>query len=100
MTRDHHAYTNAFAWPCAWPTNDKARQSAKQYIDALALAFPGRVITSPLYFVNSVKELLGASLDNPSTPTRRAARRAFDIVTDIFEATVQKAEESRTRAVA
>jgi hypothetical protein len=93
VTRDLHAYSHALAWPCAWPTNDKAKQSAKHYIDALEMAFPGRVITSPLFFVNSVKELLGATLDNPSTPTRSAARRAFDIVSDTFDAQVQKIEE-------
>lgn len=93
VTRDLHAYPNALAWPCAWPTNDKARQTAKHFIEALSLAFPQRVITSPLYFVNSVKELLGASLDNPSTPTRSAARRAFDIMSDTFESQIQGREE-------
>jgi chromosome partitioning protein len=93
VTRDLHAYPNALAWPCAWPTNDKARQTAKHFIEALSLAFPQRVITSPLYFVNSVKELLGASLDNPSTPTRSAARRAFDIMSDTFELQIQGREE-------
>jgi hypothetical protein len=93
VTLDMHAYSNAMAWPCAWPTNDKAQQVAKHFVDALSLAFPGRVITSPLYFVNSAKELLGASLDNPSTPTRNAAKRAFDIVFDTFEARVEKAAD-------
>lgn len=86
VTQDLHAYPNALAWPCAWPTNEKARYAAKHFIEALSLAFPHRVIASPLYFVNSAKELLGASLDNPSTPTRSAARRAFDIVSETFEA--------------
>jgi len=93
LHQNRHAYPNALAWPCAWPTNDKARQTAKHFIEALSLAFPQRVITSPLYFVNSVKELLGASLDNPSTPTRSAARRAFDIMSDTFESQIQGREE-------
>lgn len=100
VTRDMHAYPNAFAWPCAWPTNDKAQQVVKHLIEALVIAFPQRVITSPLYFVNSAKELLGASLDNPSTPTRNAARRAFDIVSDTFDAYVLKTEEEPVRASA
>jgi len=100
VTRDLHDYPNALAWPCAWPTNDKARQAAQHFIDALSIAFPLRVITSPLYFVNSAKELLGASLDNPSTPTRSAARRAFEIVADTFEAQVKNAEEVPARATA
>jgi hypothetical protein len=100
VTQDLHQYPNAVAWPCAWPTNDKARQVAQHLIDALALAFPLRVITPPLYFVNSVKELLGASLDNPSTPTRSAARRAFDIMTDAFDAHAKNAEDVQARAIA
>ena len=99
VTRDLQAYPNSLAWPCAWPTNDKARQAAKHFIEALNLAFPQRVIITPLYFVNSAKELLGASLDNPSTPTRSAARRAFDIMSDTFEAHMQVREEL-TRATA
>ena len=98
VTRDLHAYTHALAWPCAWPTNEKAKQAAKHYIDALSMAFPGRVITSPLYFVNSAKELLGATLDNPSSPTRNAARRAFDILTDTHEA--QSTAEAPLQATA
>jgi chromosome partitioning protein len=100
VTLDLQAYPNALALPCAWPTNDKAKQSAQHYIDALSVAFPLRVITSPLYFVNSAKELLGASLDNPSTPTRSAARRAFEVIADTFEVHVKKAEHLQTAATA
>jgi hypothetical protein len=85
VTRDLHAYPHALAWPCAWPTNEKAQHAVQHLIAALTLAFPLRVISPPLYFVNSAKELLGASLDNPSTPTRKAARRAFDIMADAFD---------------
>lgn len=100
VTRDMHAYPNALAWPCAWPTNDKAQQVVKHLIEALAMAFPQRVIKSPLYFVNSAKELLGSSLENPSTPTRNAARRAFGIVSDTFDLHVSKAENEPLRATA
>lgn len=100
VTLDLRTYPNAFAWPCAWPTNDKARQAAQHYIDALALAFPLRVMTTPLYFVNSAKELLGASLENPSTPTRSAARRAFEIMSDTFEVYMQQAQNEPARATA
>jgi hypothetical protein len=75
---------HALAWPSAWPTNAKAQETAQNLIDALSLAFPLRVIKPPLYFVNSAKELLGASLDSPSTPVRSAARRAFGIMADCF----------------
>jgi chromosome partitioning protein len=100
VTRDLHDYPHALAWPCAWPTNEKAKQTAQHYIDAMSLAFPNRIVLSPLYFVNSAKELLGATLDNPSSPTRNAARRAFDIMTDSFEAHARKPEEMPVRATA
>lgn len=69
----------------AWPTNAKAQATAQNLIDALSLAFPLRVIKPPLYFVNSAKELLGATLDNPSTPVRSAARRAFGIMAQYYK---------------
>lgn len=85
LALDLKAMPHAFAWPSAWPTNRHAQEAAQPLIDALIRAFPLRVIPTPLYFVNSAKELLGASLDNPSTPTRNAARRAFDIMAECFE---------------
>lgn len=84
VSLDLQAIPHALAWPSAWPTNAKAQATAQNLIDALDLAFPQRVIKKPLYFVNSAKELLGASLDNPTTPVRSAARRAFGIMADHF----------------
>lgn len=100
VTQDLRAYPHAVAWPCAWPTNEKAEQVAQPFIDALNLAFPQRVITSPLYFVNSAKELLGASLDDPSTPTRKSAKRAFEIVMQSFDSYAKQPQHHRTRAIA
>jgi chromosome partitioning protein len=74
VSLDLKAITYALAWPSAWPTNVKAQGTAQTLIDALSLAFPERVIQEPLYFVNSAKELLGASLDNPSTPPVASTR--------------------------
>jgi chromosome partitioning protein len=86
VSLDLKAMPHALAWPSAWPTNAKAQATAQPLIEALSRAFPLRVISPPLYFVNSAKELLGASLDNPSTPVRSAARRAFGIMAEHFEA--------------
>lgn len=86
VSLDLKAIPNALAWPSAWPTNLKAKASAQNLIDALSVAFPQRVIKKPIYFVNSAKELLGASLDNPTTPVRSAARRVFGIMVDYFAA--------------
>ncbi|MBJ2242847.1 hypothetical protein JFT59_24215 [Pseudomonas sp. MF6784] len=85
ISRDLAAMPNAVALPSAWPTNKHAQEAAQKFIDALEQVYPGRVITSPNYFVNSALELLGQSLDSPSTPVRNAARKAFSILAETFE---------------
>ena len=85
VSRDLQTIRNAVAWPSAWSTNKHAQEAAQYLIDGLEKAFPLRVIKTPVYFVNSVAELLGATLESPSTPVRNAARRAFDIMRDCFD---------------
>lgn len=80
VSKDLSAIPNSVALPSAWPTNKHAQEAAEKFIDALDEVFPGRVIKTPIYFVNSALELLGNSLDSPSTPVRNAARRAFTIL--------------------
>lgn len=100
VARDLAAIPQAFAWPSAWPTNIHAQQVAQDLIDALTKAYPLRVISSPVYFVNSIKELLGASLDSPSTPTRNAARRAFRIMAKRFDVSAKKPQRLPIAATA
>lgn len=103
VSRDLAALPNSLALPSAWATNKHAQDAAQGFIDALAKAYPLRVIQSPVYFVNSVYELLGASLDSPSTPVRNAARRSFDILEDSYEAPGGRAQtdhQARAEAVA
>lgn len=87
----------AFAWPSAWPTNIHAQEAAQHLIDALAKAFPLRVLSPPIYFVNSIKELMGAALDSASTPARSASRRAFDVMEECFETYVQRTKKATDR---
>ena len=82
---DMRRIPNAFAWPTAWPTNAFAERAALFFVEALAKAFPLRVITKPIPFVNSVSELLAASLDAPSSPVRQLARRVFDTMSNTFD---------------
>lgn len=81
---DMQAMPNALALPSAWSTNKHAQQAAQRYVDALSQAFPGRVLASKLWFVNSAADLLGASLESPSTAVRNAARHAFDVLASAF----------------
>lgn len=89
---DMQAMPNALALPSAWSTNKHAQQAAQRYIDALNTAFPGRVLLTPIWFVNSAAELLGASLDSPSTVVRNAARHGYDVLTAAFDAHAERAD--------
>jgi chromosome partitioning protein len=68
---------NSLAWPCAWPTNAFAINSARYLIDGLSKAFPHRIIQPPIPFVNSISDLLALTLVAPSTVVRATARKAF-----------------------
>jgi chromosome partitioning protein len=85
VARDLETMPHALALPSAWSTNKHAQEAAQRLIDALNKAFSGRVIDTPVWFVNSTAELLGASLESPSTAVRNAARHTFDILATSFE---------------
>lgn len=94
---DMRRIPNAVARPTAWPTNAFAERASLYYVEALAKAFPLRVINTPIPFVNSVSELLAASLDAPSSPVRQLARRVFDVMADRFD---ERQTEPSTQAIA
>jgi hypothetical protein len=75
----------ALAWPTAWPTNLFAIPAAQSFINRLSKKFPSRVIPKPIPFVNSASDLLAESLDSPSSPVRRLARKVFMTMEDQFE---------------
>jgi chromosome partitioning protein len=85
VAKDLGALPRAIALPSAWSKNEKAQKSSRWLIDGLEKAFPGRVIHDPIWFVNAAADLLGTSLESPSTPVRNAARRTFDVVQAAFE---------------
>ncbi|KAA0072630.1 hypothetical protein CIW54_28350 (plasmid) [Paraburkholderia sp. T12-10] len=98
VARDMAAMPDALALPSAWSTNKHAQEAAQRLIDGLNKAFPGRVIDTPVWFVNSTAELLGASLESPSTAVRNAARHTFGILTAAFEARAELASEAQGTA--
>jgi hypothetical protein len=83
----------AIAVPTAWPTNKFAADAAQFLIDGLEMSFPGRVIHSPIPFVNSVGDLLAAKLGSPSTPSRTLARAVFSVISKAY-GKYRKPEES------
>ena len=100
VSQDLQLLPDSIAWPSAWPTNRGAEQAAQYFIDGLAKAFPLRIIKTPIYFVNSAAELLGASLESPLTPVRSAAKRAFDILAEAYDERVTVQRGVKTEAVA
>jgi hypothetical protein len=80
------AMPSALAWPSAWPTNSFAINAAQYLLDGLGRAFPQRIISPPIPFVNAISDLLSSELSSPSTTVRQAARRAFETVSDYYEA--------------
>jgi hypothetical protein len=80
---------HALAWPTAWPTNLFAIPAAQSFINRLSKKFPSRVIMKPIPFVNSASDLLAESLDSPSPPVRRLARKVFMTMEEQFERNVK-----------
>jgi hypothetical protein len=89
----------ALAWPCAWPTNAFAVNAAKYLIDGLRKAFPQRIVTPPVPFVNSISDLLASTLGAPSTSVRHAARKAFETVSDHYDAQVIAENKAALEAI-
>jgi cellulose biosynthesis protein BcsQ len=81
---DMQRLPQAVAWPTAWPTNAHAERAAQFMIDGLRQAFPDRVVTPAIPFVNSVSDLLASELISPSTATRQLGRKVFGTIEDWF----------------
>jgi hypothetical protein len=89
VSKDLDRIPNALAWPTAWPTNIFAIPSAQSFINRLSKKYPGRVISKAIPFVNSASDLLAESLDSPSSPVRRLARKVFGVMEAQFERSVK-----------
>lgn len=98
VSRDLDRIPNALAWPTAWPTNIFAIPTAQSFINRLAKKYPSRVITKPIPFVNSASDLLAESLDSPSPPVRRLARKVFSLMEQQFERSTVKSTKRRATA--
>ena len=93
------AMPSALAWPSAWPTNAFAVNSAQYLLEGLSKAFPQRIISPPIPFVNSSSDLLSASLASPSTAVRQAARRAFETMSDYYDARILAENKAALKAL-
>lgn len=97
VSKDLDRIGTALAWPTAWPTNIFAIPTAQGFISRLSKKYPSRVITKPIPFVNSASDLLAESLDTPSPPVRRLARKVFSVMEETF---ARRAMKSAKRAMA
>ncbi len=98
VSSDMDRIANALAWPTAWPTNIFAIPAAQGFINRLSKKYPSRVITKPIPFVNSAGDLLAETLDTPSSPARRLARRVFAVMEQQYERTNVKSTKRRATA--
>lgn len=85
VSKDMDRIGKALAWPTAWPTNLFAIPAAQSYINRLSKKYPSRVIAKPIPFVNSASELLAESLESPSSPVRRLARKVFAVMEEQYQ---------------
>jgi len=97
VSKDMDRINNSLAWPTAWPTNIFAIPSAQGFINRLSKKYPSRVITKPIPFVNSASDLLAESLDTPSPPVRRLARKVFSLMEEQHQ---RRSTKSNKRAAA
>ena len=88
----------ALGWPSAWPTNTFAANAAKYLLDGMCKAFPQRIMTPPIPFVNSVSDLLSSSLASPSTTVRQTARKVFTTMSDYFDTHCQTNQPPKAEA--
>src|SRR5580700_10426558 len=98
VSMDMDRIPNALAWPAAWPTNLFAIPAAQSFINRLSKKYPSRVITKPIPFVNSASDLLAETLDSPSQPVRRLARKVFSVMEEQFERRSVKKSAKRIAA--
>lgn len=85
VSKDLDRINTALAWPTAWPTNIFAIPAAQGFINRLSKKYPSRVIAKPIPFVNSASDLLAESLETPSPPVRRLARRVFSLMEEQYQ---------------
>lgn len=97
VSKDLERISNARAWPTAWPTNIFAMPAAQGFIRDLSKKYPSRVITRAIPFVNSASDLLAETLDIPSSPVRRLARKVFSLMEEEFK---HRGAKSTKRAAA
>src|SRR5579863_2049224 len=90
VSMDMDRIDEALAWPTAWPTNIFAIPAAQSFIKRLSKKYPSRVIAKPIPFVNSASDLLAESLESPSSPVRRLARKVFSVMEQQFERRSEK----------
>ena len=98
VSRDMDRIANALAWPTAWPTNIFAIPAAQSFVNRLSKKYPSRVIAKPIPFVNSASDLLAESLESPSSPVRRLARRVFSVMEEQYERRSVKSNKRRATA--
>lgn len=84
VAEDMAKFPKAWAWPSDWPTNSKAAQIDRGYIDKLAEHFPARILKA-LPATHSIRDLIlqdfnGMLLPPAQKYCRTLARQVLDVL--------------------
>jgi hypothetical protein len=84
VAEDMAKFPDAWAWPSNWPSNAKAAEIDRGYIDKLAEFFPDRILR-PLLATHSIRDLILQNFNGTLLPPaqrycRGLARQLIDVM--------------------
>ncbi len=84
VAEDMAKFPKAWAWPSNWPSNSKAAEIDRGYVEKLAELYPGRIL-KPLPATHSIRDLILQNFDGTLLPPaqkycRVLARQILDLI--------------------
>jgi hypothetical protein len=84
VAEDMAKFPKAWAWPSNWPSNSKAAEIDRGYVEKLAELYPDRIL-KPLPATHSIRDLILQNFDGTLLPPaqkycRTLARQILDVI--------------------
>jgi len=84
VAEDMAKFPKAWAWPSNWPSNSKAAEIDRGYVEKLAELYPDRIL-KPLPATHSIRDLILQNFDGTLLPPaqkycRSLARQILDVI--------------------